>query len=72
MKNSMRSVSAVNSVAMENMGDKHTSQYSHREATLQIDTLCCQRKDLEHKGGQAQIMYLHFVTIFAKYVKRIV
>ena len=54
-KNSTRSISAVNPVATENTDDKDNSQHSHKEVTLCINTLRCQRKVLEHKGGQKQV-----------------
>ena len=58
----MRSVSAINPVAMENMGNRHNSQHSHREATSHYceSTPYVVRKELEHKGGQRQV---HDVSI---------
>ena len=42
----------MNPVAMENAGEKHDIARGKHIALSQIDTLHCQRKELEHRGGQ--------------------
>ena len=49
MKNSARNFSAMGPGAMENVTNKHKKT---KGSLSQIDTLHCQRKELEHKGGQ--------------------
>ena len=51
MKNSTRSIPAINPVTMENTGNKSTQPQGSRITLLQIDTLLCQRKELEHKAS---------------------
>ena len=56
MKNSTRSISAINPVATENTGDKPTQATTRKlHRTLRINTLRCHQKELEHKGGQRQV-----------------
>ena len=51
MKNSVRIVSAISPVTMENTDDSRLQMYC-RETMHRADTLGCQQKEMGHKGGQ--------------------
>ena len=49
---------------MENTGDNPTQPQGRHIVLLQIDTLCYQRNELEHKGGQTQVHCLCIVKYY--------
>ena len=61
-KNSRRSTSVINLVTTENMDKSHLQMWE-AIVLLQINTLSCQQKEMEHKGGK---WYVH--DTFALYL----
>ena len=52
---SMRNISTINPVTMENTGEIPTQPQGSHIMLSRINILSCQRKELEHKGGQRQV-----------------
>ena len=73
MKNSTRSISAINPVDTENTGDKHNSQHNRREAISQYHelTLCVVSEknwDTKEDKGKSMmcVLYVLYVLRLAK------